>query len=89
MPSEPDGKSYALTSLLKTACCGVVLFPRFAFTTLSDNLLILSLRSMLAQFGRLMVLAVWCFAGFFVAFLTLGGGKYGPWEVMQWMVWIW
>lgn len=62
---------------------------RFAFVTLSDNLLILSLRSMLAQFGKLMLLAVWCFAGFFVAILTLSHGKYKPWEIVQWMVWIW
>lgn len=44
---------------------------------------------MLAQFGRLMLLAIWCFAGFFVAFWTLGGGKYKSIEIMQWMIWIW
>lgn len=61
----------------------------FAFVTLSDNLLVLSLRSMLAQFSRLMFLAIWCFAGFLVAFVTLGGGKYRPGEILQWMIWIW
>ena len=78
-----------LFTLHLSACAGCILFPRFAFTTLSDNLLILSLRSMLAQFTKLMVLAVWCFAGFFVAFVTLGDGKFKSMEIIQWMIWIW
>lgn len=72
-----------------SACAGCILFPRLAFVTLSDNLLILSLRSMLAQFAKLMFLAIWCFAGFVVAFAALGGGKYKAREIVEWMTWIW
>jgi hypothetical protein len=36
-----------------------VLVPRLAFNLLSDNLLFLSLRSMMSDFALLTVLAIW------------------------------
>lgn len=39
----------------------LLLFPRLAFTFLSDNVFFLALRAMLSQFVYLMLLASWCF----------------------------
>jgi len=42
----------------------ILLFPRLAFVSLAGDLLVLSLRAMLAKFFWLTALAVFCFAGF-------------------------
>ncbi len=44
-----------------------VLVPRLAFNLLSDNLLFVSLRSMMADFTLLTALAAWCFFGFLLS----------------------
>ncbi|KIM89733.1 hypothetical protein PILCRDRAFT_812533 [Piloderma croceum F 1598] len=71
------------------ACGAVLLFPRLAFVTLSNNVLVLALRAMMADFFFLMVLAVWCFLGFLYALWILGHGQYSVYDISKWMIWIW
>ncbi|KAF8323515.1 uncharacterized protein EI90DRAFT_2935528, partial [Cantharellus anzutake] len=54
---------------------GVFMFPRIAFVSLSNNLMVLSLRSMFVQFFQLMALAMWCFGGFLYALWTFGKSR--------------
>lgn len=58
------------------ALAAPVLVPRLAFSLLSDNLLFLSLRSMMADFFSLTALAAWCFFGFLLSLLWLGEGAH-------------
>lgn len=53
-----------------------VLVPRLAFNLLSDNLVFLSLRSMMADFTLLTALAVWCFCGFLLSMVWLAEGRH-------------
>ena len=53
-----------------------VLVPRLAFNLLSDNLVFLSLRSMMADFAMLTALSAWCFGGFLLSLMWLGEGIY-------------
>lgn len=56
-----------------------VLVPRLAFNLLSDNLVFLSLRSMMSDFALLSALAIWCFLGFLLSLVWLGNGHFGAW----------
>ena len=58
------------------ALAAPVLVPRLAFTLLSDNLIFLSLRSMMADFFALTALSAWCFFGFLLSLLWLGEGAH-------------
>ncbi len=53
-----------------------VLVPRLAFNLLSNNLLFVSLRSMMADFTMLTALAAWCFFGFLLSLIWLGEGAH-------------
>jgi len=53
-----------------------VLVPRLAFNLLSDNLVFVSLRSMMANFTLLTGLSAWCFGGFLLSLLWLGEGAH-------------
>ncbi|KAK4451486.1 putative calcium channel [Podospora aff. communis PSN243] len=66
-----------------------VLIPRLAFNLLSDNLVFLSLRSMMSDFALLTALAGWCFFGFLLSLVWLGDGKYGAVTISKWMIYIW
>lgn len=55
-----------------------VLVPRLAFNLLSDNLVFLSLRSMMSDFVLLTFLSAWCFGGFLLSLLWLGEGTHPP-----------
>ncbi|KAH7359067.1 nonselective cation channel [Plectosphaerella cucumerina] len=66
-----------------------VLVPRLAFNLLSDNIVFLSLRSMMADFFLLTVLSAWCFAGFLLSLLWLGEGAHPVVDISKWMLWIW
>ncbi|KAH9457577.1 hypothetical protein Pst134EA_021450 [Puccinia striiformis f. sp. tritici] len=78
------------------SCLAILIFPRLAFITLSDNILILSLRSMLSDFVFLMLLGAWCFLGFGYSLYSLQRGKveageespYSIGEIAIWMVYI-
>ncbi|KAK4127090.1 hypothetical protein N657DRAFT_567097 [Parathielavia appendiculata] len=66
-----------------------VLIPRLAFNLLSDNLVFLSLRSMMSDFALLSLLATWCFLGFLLSLLWLGNGSFGAATISKWMIYIW
>ncbi|KAF8586037.1 hypothetical protein K439DRAFT_1646379 [Ramaria rubella] len=71
---------------LALAAC--LIFPRLAFVTLSNNIMILSLRSMFAEFALLMAIACFCFAGFLYALWTLSRNSagYTSAEIAWWML---
>ncbi|KFA46629.1 hypothetical protein S40293_08207 [Stachybotrys chartarum IBT 40293] len=71
------------------ALAAPVLVPRLAFTLLSDNLIFLSLRSMMADFFLLTALAAWCFFGFLLCLLWLGEGAHPILTILRWMIYIW
>ncbi|KAI1501689.1 nonselective cation channel [Biscogniauxia marginata] len=66
-----------------------VLVPRLAFNLLSDNIVFLSLRSMMADFIILTFLAVWCFCGFLLSMVWLAEGRHDFITISKWMLWIW
>jgi hypothetical protein len=66
-----------------------VLIPRLAFNLLSNNLLFVSLRAMMADFTTLTALAAWCFAGFLMSLIWLGDGDHSTITVSKWLLWIW
>ncbi|EJD47954.1 hypothetical protein AURDEDRAFT_113224 [Auricularia subglabra TFB-10046 SS5] len=75
------------------ALAAVLIFPRLAFVTLSNNLLVLSLRSMFSEFANLMFIAAFIFAGFLYALWTLSRGTgretYDPGQITWWMLDLW
>ncbi|GAA5887686.1 hypothetical protein JCM6882_001496 [Rhodosporidiobolus microsporus] len=81
-PHSSD-RAYAI---LSTAAC--LLFPRLAFTAISNNLLILSLRAMLADFLYLLGITVFCFVGFVFALNHLSEGDYSVGRISEWLVFI-
>lgn len=76
----------ALTML---ATAAPVLIPRLGFNLMSDNIIFVSLRTMMADFMLLSVLAVWCFAGFFFAMKWLRDGFHTSITILKWMLWVW
>jgi len=66
-----------------------VLVPRLAFNLMSENMLFVSLRDMMADFAVLSLLAIWCFAGFLLAMVWLGDGSHRPITVSKWMLYVW
>ena len=77
------------TALQILATGGPVLVPRLAFNLMSENMLFVSLRDMMADFVTLTLLAVWCFAGFLLAMVWLGDGTHAPITVSKWMLYVW
>ncbi|QRW16901.1 hypothetical protein RhiXN_04903 [Rhizoctonia solani] len=71
------------------AVVAVIVFPRLAFVTLSNNLMVLSLRSMFTEFAVLMLVAAFCFGGFLYALWTLGRDTYGSGQIAWWMLDLW
>ena len=59
------------------ALAAPVLVPRLAFSLLSDNLVFLALRSMMADFMLLTALSAWCFFGFLTV-PALAGRRSAP-----------
>ncbi|KAI9801764.1 MAG: hypothetical protein M1825_003136 [Sarcosagium campestre] len=66
-----------------------VLIPRLAFNLMSENMLFISMRDMMADFTVLTLLAVWCFAGFLLAMTWLSNGLHEPVTISKWMLWVW
>ncbi|KAH9983891.1 hypothetical protein BJV74DRAFT_946355 [Russula compacta] len=87
-PNGSWAKAVGVDSLALIAC---LLFPRLAFVTLKNNLMVLSLRAMISQFVLLMLIAVFCFAGFLYALWTLSKGRagYSVAQIAWWMIDIW
>ncbi|ORY85328.1 Saccharopine dehydrogenase-domain-containing protein [Leucosporidium creatinivorum] len=71
------------------SCAACLLFPRLAFAAVSNNVLILSLRAMLADFFYLMAIAVFCFLGFVFALNHLCDGAYSISRISEWLIFIW
>ncbi|KAI1407824.1 nonselective cation channel [Hypoxylon sp. FL1857] len=83
---QPEPGQQALDVLAMGA---PVLVPRLAFNLLSDNLVFLSLRSMMADFTLLTLLAAWCFCGFLLSMVWLAEGRHNLVTISKWMLWIW
>ncbi|KAL7629271.1 hypothetical protein AAE478_000791 [Parahypoxylon ruwenzoriense] len=83
---RPDAAQQALDVLAMGA---PVLVPRLAFNLLSDNLVFLSLRSMMVDFTLLTALAAWCFCGFLLSMVWLAEGRHNIVTISKWMLWIW
>ncbi|KAK4230965.1 putative calcium channel [Podospora fimiseda] len=66
-----------------------VLVPRLAFNLLSENIVFLSLRSMMSDFALLTALAAWCFIGFLLSLFWLGNGHFTVATISKWMIYIW
>ncbi|KIO10777.1 hypothetical protein M404DRAFT_995238 [Pisolithus tinctorius Marx 270] len=77
------------TDFLAVIAC--LLFPRLAFVTLQNNLMVLSLRAMMMQFVALMLIAAFCFCGFLYALWTLSrkGAGYSAGTIAWWMLDLW
>lgn len=81
------GASEAGLMILATAA--PILIPRLAFNLMSENMLFISLRDMMADFAVLTMLAVWCFAGFLLSMGWLCNGSHQPITISKWMLWVW
>ncbi|TFK39792.1 hypothetical protein BDQ12DRAFT_722005 [Crucibulum laeve] len=81
-------RSLGIDFLALIAC---LLFPRLAFVTLKNNLMVLSLRAMMMQFVFLMLVAAFCFCGFLYALWTLSRNQagYGAGTIAWWMLDLW
>jgi uncharacterized metal-binding protein len=66
-----------------------VLIPRLAFNFMSENMLFISLRAMMADFTVLTLLAAWCFGGFLLSMTWLGDSVHEPTTISIWMLWVW
>jgi hypothetical protein len=71
------------------AIAAPVVIPRLAFNILSNNLVFLSLRAMMADFTILTGLAAWCFGGFLLSLWWLSMGQHQAITISKWMLWIW
>ena len=82
-----DWSSQQALDILSTAA--PVLVPRLAFNLMSENVLFVSLREMMANFTYLTALAAWCFGGFLLAMKWLSNGVHRPITISKWMLWVW
>ncbi|KAI0372690.1 hypothetical protein BV20DRAFT_1050569 [Pilatotrama ljubarskyi] len=75
------------------ALIAVLMFPRLAFVTFKNNVMVLSLRAMILQFVVLMGIAAFCFGGFLYALWTLGKdhahARYSAGTIAWWMLDLW
>ncbi|GLB41921.1 putative nonselective cation channel [Lyophyllum shimeji] len=84
----PWARELGIDLLALIAC---LLFPRLAFVTLRNNLMVLALRAMMIQFLILMLIAAFCFCGFLYALWTLSRNKagYSASTIAWWMLDLW
>ncbi|KAJ7180666.1 hypothetical protein C8R46DRAFT_1070191 [Mycena filopes] len=73
------------------ALIACLMFPRLAFVTLKNNLMVLSLRALMVQFIILMAIAAFCFCGFLYALWTLSRNQagYSAAQIAWWMLDLW
>ncbi|KAM5534661.1 hypothetical protein V8D89_011673 [Ganoderma adspersum] len=85
---KPWAREMGINSL---ALIAVLMFPRLAFVTFKNNVMVLSLRAMIIQFVVLMIIAAFCFGGFLYALWTLGkdNAGYSAGTVAWWMLDLW
>lgn len=89
LPDPDDAMERGKLALDALSCAAPVLIPRLAFNLLSENLVFLCLRDMLANFLTLVLLASWCFIGFLLTLKWLHNGLVQPLTIGKWMIWIW
>lgn len=82
-------QSTSESALVILATAAPILIPRLAFNLMSENILFVSFRAMMADFAVLSILAVWCFAGFFLAMKWLCGFEHTSITIAKWMLWVW
>ncbi|KAG1808712.1 uncharacterized protein BJ212DRAFT_1484952 [Suillus subaureus] len=68
------------------AVIACLMFPRLAFVTFKNNLMVLSLRAMMMQFVALMLIAAFCFCGFL---LSRNHARYSAGTIAWWMLDLW
>lgn len=71
------------------ACGACILFPRLVFFAVRNNVVILSLRAMIADFGFFMGIAVICFSGLLFTLWTLASDTWTLRSIAWLMVQIW
>ncbi|KAJ7903703.1 receptor-activated Ca2+-permeable cation channel [Mycena olivaceomarginata] len=71
------------------ACGACILFPRLAFFAVSNNVVVLSLRAMIAEFIFFMTIAAICFSGLLFTLWTLGKASWTIKGIAWLMVQIW
>ena len=79
----------SLQAHMVLAMAAPILLPRLAFNLMSGNILLVSLRVMMADFTVLSLLAVWCSTGFLLAMKWLGGNNHTFITISKWMLWVW
>ncbi|KAL4263192.1 Transient receptor potential calcium channel [Pleurotus pulmonarius] len=82
----------SMTAFDLLACGACILFPRLAFFAVSNNVVILALRAMIAEFVFFMGMAAICFSGLLFTLWTLASGSDSGWTLkgIAWlMVQIW
>ncbi|KAH8822908.1 receptor-activated Ca2+-permeable cation channel [Flagelloscypha sp. PMI_526] len=70
--AEPGYSDIAFDIL---ACGACILFPRLAFFAISNNVVVLSLRAMIADFCYFVVIAMVCFSGLLFTLWTLSADR--------------
>ncbi|KAK2463515.1 hypothetical protein APHAL10511_004266 [Amanita phalloides] len=85
---HPHGRWARLLGIDFMALIACIMFPRLAFVTLKNNLMVLSLRAMMMQFLFLLLLAAFCFCGFLYALWTLSRNQdqYSVGTIAWWML---
>ncbi|KAM0797152.1 hypothetical protein BDR22DRAFT_785581, partial [Usnea florida] len=84
-----SGNRSGTTALDILSAAAPVLIPRLAFNLLSENMLFVSLRAMIADFAVLTLLAMWCFGGFLLSLVWVGKGNHPPITISKWMLFVW
>ncbi|KZT18116.1 hypothetical protein NEOLEDRAFT_1080972 [Neolentinus lepideus HHB14362 ss-1] len=71
------------------ACEACILFPRLAFFAIKNNIVVIALRGMIAEFVFFMGIAAICFSGLLFTLHTLAGDKWSVRGIAWLMVQIW
>ena len=86
---QANDEEAALTAFDVLSMGAPVLIPRLAFNVMSENMLFVSLRDMMANFFVLSLLAVWCFGGFLLSMTWMSRRGHSPITISKWMLWVW
>ncbi|THH27606.1 hypothetical protein EUX98_g6581 [Antrodiella citrinella] len=81
-----DASEFAFDIL---ACGGCILFPRLAFFAVSNNVVVLALRAMIAEFVFFIGIAAICFSGLLFTLHSLAAEKWSVKSIAWLMVQIW
>ena len=84
-----EGSMLARPAIDILAAGAPVLIPRLAFNLMSENMLFVCLRAMMADFTVLTLLAVWSFGGFLLSMFWLGEGAFDTVTIAKWMLYVW